>query len=353
MRIHLVPGFLIWVLLPASGQAPRATLPGLAKDPQAIMTAAAPFYDFNAADLKPWHLKASYQLYDETGKPTEQGTYEYWWASPTVYRSSWIREGTAHSDWHTADGKHEHSKVGSPLDFFEYKLQEALLSPIPRAADLDPAKSRLAYHTLKVGGAELPCVMVIPHMKDESRFHNVQLGLFNTYCFNEQLPALRVSYSFGTVVEEFNKIAKFQNRFMPEDVTFVDGKREVLTATVDQLNGISASDPAFVPAPDATESKVVRVEVPSGVSAEKVLKKVPPVYPQEDKSARITGVVVLQATIGQNGAIRELRVLDAPSPSLAAASLAAVSHWQYKPYILFGEPVQVETTINVIFSMSQ
>jgi protein TonB len=78
-----------------------------------------------------------------------------------------------------------------------------------------------------------------------------------------------------------------------------------------------------------------------------------PVYPQDAKEARVSGTVVLKATIGLDGGVHDLHVESTPWPSLAGAALWAVSHWQYKPYLLNGEPVEVETTIHVIFSLSQ
>ncbi len=61
--------------------------------------------------------------------------------------------------------------------------------------------------------------------------------------------------------------------------------------------------------------------------------------------------MVLQATIGTDGGIHNLHVLSSPSPLLAVSALWAVSHWEYKPYLLNGEPVEVETTVNVIYSL--
>src|SRR5271157_3323072 len=116
-------------------QAPAPTAaPGQPKEPRAIFDAAAPYYDFADPSLKPWHLMANYQLYDADGKPGEQGTYEYWWASPRVYRSTWTRPSATHTDWHTADGKYAYLATGEPLNYFEYKLQSALFSPLPKAA---------------------------------------------------------------------------------------------------------------------------------------------------------------------------------------------------------------------------
>jgi protein TonB len=84
-----------------------------------------------------------------------------------------------------------------------------------------------------------------------------------------------------------------------------------------------------------------------------LVKKQVPIYPQDAKDAHVSGTVVLQATIGSDGRIHDLRVVSAPWPSLAASSLWAVLHWEYKPYMLNGEPVEVQTTVNVIYTLGQ
>lgn len=86
MRLLFALPLLLTIAWPTLSQNAGNSLPEIPKEPYAIFAKAAPFYDFTSSDLKPWHLKASYQLYDEKGKPSEQGTYEYWWVSPEVCR---------------------------------------------------------------------------------------------------------------------------------------------------------------------------------------------------------------------------------------------------------------------------
>ncbi len=81
-------------------------------------------------------------------------------------------------------------------------------------------------------------------------------------------------------------------------------------------------------------------------------RKNDPQYPAIAKAARIQGIVVLQATISQNGLIQNLRVISGP-PMLQQAAMDAVRSWRYKPYLLNGEPVEVETTINVVFNLGE
>jgi periplasmic protein TonB len=90
--------------------------------------------------------------------------------------------------------------------------------------------------------------------------------------------------------------------------------------------------------------------ISSRVMAGNLLDKTVPQYPEIARVARIQGTVVLQATIAKDGTIQNLRVIDGP-PMLQQAAMDAVRSWRYKPYLLNGEPVEVETTVNVIFSL--
>jgi protein TonB len=90
--------------------------------------------------------------------------------------------------------------------------------------------------------------------------------------------------------------------------------------------------------------------ISSGVAAGLLIQKVVPQYPPLGKAMRLEGTVVLQAIISKSGTIENLRVVGGPT-MLQQAALEAVKQWRYRPYMLDGEPVEVETTINVIFSL--
>jgi TonB family protein len=90
--------------------------------------------------------------------------------------------------------------------------------------------------------------------------------------------------------------------------------------------------------------------VPAGVMEQRLLNKVTPKYPQEAKEARIQGTVVLDAIISKTGEVDSLRVVSGPK-ELQQSTLDAVRQWTYKPFLLNGAPVEVETTINVIYTL--
>jgi protein TonB len=95
----------------------------------------------------------------------------------------------------------------------------------------------------------------------------------------------------------------------------------------------------------------VRIRVSQGVSQGLLIRKVQPVYPALARQARIQGVVVLQAQISKEGNIENLTLVSG-HPMLAPAAFDAVKQWKYRPYLLNGEPVEVETQVQVNFTLS-
>ncbi len=76
-----------------------------------------------------------------------------------------------------------------------------------------------------------------------------------------------------------------------------------------------------------------------------------PIYPPIAIASRTEGTVVLEAIISKSGSIENLRVVSGP-PMLRQSALDAVRQWRYRPYTLDGQPVEVETTINVVFTLN-
>jgi len=113
------------------------------------------------------------------------------------------------------------------------------------------------------------------------------------------------------------------------------------------IGGIISSTPVAVPKVATPQ----RVRVSQGVTQGLLIRKVQPNYPPLARQARIQGTVLLQAEISRDGTIENLRLISG-HPMLAPAAIEAVKQWRYKPYILNGEPVEVETQITVNFTLS-
>jgi periplasmic protein TonB len=113
------------------------------------------------------------------------------------------------------------------------------------------------------------------------------------------------------------------------------------------IGGIISSTPVAVPKVATPQ----RVRVSQGVSTGLLIRKVNPTYPPLARQARIQGTVVLHAVISKDGSIENLQLVSG-HPMLAPAAIEAVKQWKYKPYLLNGEPVEVDTEVQVNFTLS-
>jgi TonB family protein len=94
-----------------------------------------------------------------------------------------------------------------------------------------------------------------------------------------------------------------------------------------------------------------KMNISSSVAEGMLLKKTDPLYPPDAKDAHVLGTVVLQVTISKEGAIQNPTAISGPA-LLQQAAVDAVKSWRYKPYVLNGEAVEVETTVSVAFTNS-
>ena len=121
-----------------------------------------------------------------------------------------------------------------------------------------------------------------------------------------------------------------------------------------EQGGASQTAPA---AGGAKEVKILgsagtRIKAGSAVTGAKLISRVDPVYPPLARQTRISGTVRLRGIIGKDGSVLELSVLSG-HPLLIQSALEAVRKWKYTPTLVGGEPVDVETTIDVIFSLNE
>ena len=149
-----------------------------------------------------------------------------------------------------------------------------------------------------------------------------------------------------------NHVARIEEVEAPPEMSFNtpgvpggtgDGSRDGVWRSL----GDPVNHPALLPVPAPN----VRAFRTSRFLEGNLVRRVQPLYPSLARSARVQGTVVLSAIISKAGTIENLRVLSG-HPMLVAAAIEAVSQWRYRPYILNGEPIEVETQIVVSFSLS-
>jgi periplasmic protein TonB len=125
-------------------------------------------------------------------------------------------------------------------------------------------------------------------------------------------------------------------------------------APAPSLIGMGAPSTASLPnlgtADTGVKPKLQTLSVSQGVSTGLLYKKVAPTYPQNALRMRIDGTVELLATISKDGNITHIKVLSGDAQLVKAAS-DAVKQWKYKPYLLNGEPVEIQTQVTVNFKL--
>ena len=124
------------------------------------------------------------------------------------------------------------------------------------------------------------------------------------------------------------------------------------------MTGIAVAD-ANAPPPDLGSGSdggpkpvLQTVNISQGVSRGLLIKKVSPIYPQNALTMRIEGPVELTTTISKTGDITHVKVLSG-DPQLTRAAADAIKQWKYKPYLLNGEPVEIQTQITVNFKLPE
>ena len=110
--------------------------------------------------------------------------------------------------------------------------------------------------------------------------------------------------------------------------------------------------PPPVPVKEVKAAAPQRIRVGGNVQAAMIIRQPRPLYPPLAKSARIQGTVRFNAIIGEDGTIKNLTLVSG-HPLLVAAAQDAVKQWVYRPTLLNGEPVEVVTQIDVIFTLTQ
>lgn len=319
---------------------PAAAMPS---DPKELMLLAAKTNGLTGDDVKPWHLKASFTLFDESGSVTNQGTYEEFWASPVKFKRSYQCKSFKQTTYGTGnDVLRSGAREFFPEPFTQ--VRDEIVNPIkiPEKWTEHLSSKRLSFDN---GGTKFHC---LGH-EGLSGLKLIAGFVPPVYCMDAYSPALRISMNWGEITQfNLDNIVSFQGHDLPGDLEGLRGGKPVIKLhldTAETLKTVSEAD--FAPPADATPI-LPKVTISSAVAQGLEIQQNAPVYPPIARAARVEGTVELSAIIGVDGHILFLRVISGPA-MLWQATLDAVKKWTYKPCLLNNEPVEVSTIIKVIF----
>ena len=281
--------------------------------------------------LQPWHLRISFQLYTLEGKPQETGTIEEWWLSP--HRAHIVATSPSLSAAHEGHVSRESFLASALLDQFVHPLF---------AFPADAKNVTISRQDRKLGKVDLECY-IAAHPEPHSDA---------TFCVNKDSYDLRLALESTYFSEIRNHSARFLNTQLAMDETLSYNNITAITGHIETLETFDPANYPGPPEPPTPAPPAGATRIPGGVLAGRIAKKPLPDYPLSAKMSHLAGTVLLHALITKEGTIRDIAVIASPDQSLSDSATDAVKRWVYLPYLLNGEPTEVDTTITVNFNLS-
>jgi TonB family protein len=174
-----------------------------------------------------------------------------------------------------------------------------------------------------------------------------------SFCFSPNNAVLFYASTGNQVYQTmFQHIALVHGHYLANDMQVFIGGRAWLKLHVDALEGIGPAGLSALTVPAGASPVSIRVDVAGEIAAGHLVSKVIPMYPSAAKLQGEQGTVILNGVIGKDGHFKKLQVVAGP-PMLQQAAIDAVRQWAYTPYMLGGQPVEVDTEINVVFSLGR
>lgn len=320
----------------------------LPNDPAALLALAAKHNGLAGPDLKPWHIKATYQLYDAKGKPTQKGTFEEWWAAPNKYKITFDRPNFHLALYATPDGTYfaPYDKLAAP----DLQLQRYLIYPFWRFVESSDAALKLRHES--ISKIRFDCVKTLPAI----RKHPSVRGESTTYCLSAKHPILRLTEDEMGDGILYKTIAQFQDRYLGRDIVIGHNGKPVVSAHIVSGEVITHPDTSIFTLPPGAKRHLH----PTVPTAGLMPAFIPPHqtgaepfnYPRRALDRHIQGTVLMDAVIEADGTMHNLKLIASPSPILSKISMEEVQSWHFVPGKLLGIPVSFEVKIPMVYKIS-
>ena len=323
--------------------------PGLLipQDPKEMLLAAAQVNSLDAPGLKPWHILVSYEKFDIDGDNVDSGTYEEYWAGPKQYRLSYTSHDFTQTDIATDKGLYRSGAAKWPGEL-QTMLRDEFVRPMFREMNLLYAKPEKKMRDF--GEAKVPCVLLHRSDTGEMVVPESQLAAF---CFEPDSLILR--YSKGgmsriTVWEQniYDNIVRFQGRYVASDVQVSRGGKLFLKMHLEKLESIAQLSTAdFTPPSSAVPIEEQLVTVDNLVMMlDYLLHEERLQLPNSLHSPG--GQAVVKYVIGKAGRVTTVQFVEG-TPEMQKVLDAALKKYEYRVFIVRGEPVDVQVTQKYVF----
>lgn len=310
----------------------------MASSPGAFLQSAAQANGLDSEAMHPWYIHGSWQILSQN-QTTHEGAFEEWWGSPQQAKISVSANEFQQTRYKTASGV---VYTGSPVppDNIVNFIEDAVRMPLP------PAAPGLRETTSNQGGVALTCVSD-PGAKPEGGPAGSLLSAYSA-CFAGSPPVLRMEAGLA-VQALFNSLVRFEGRYLARDIRFILPSSQQIDIHLDVIEPLNPAPESLFAPPAAAQPLPAMIDLPEGVLLPTRVAGHRPVYPHSARLESIEGTVELAAVIRKDGSMGDVKVVSAP-PRLAQPAVVGVKTWRYRPYLVNGQPVEVETRIHVTFT---
>jgi TonB family protein len=149
----------------------------------------------------------------------------------------------------------------------------------------------------------------------------------------------------------YNDVVVFQEHFLARDIRLTGMGNPHLTLHVEDIEVLSTiNESDFDPPPDAVLVLGGKITISEETMKGLCLGQVPPHYPENARTSHMEGPVVMQITIGKDGHVTNAQAISGPD-ALRKAAIDAIRKWEFRPFLILGEPNEVESKFQIIFSL--
>jgi TonB family protein len=304
------------------------------KDSAQEFVKASDLTDIRSPGSQPFELDAKVDIWGVSGKLIP-GSYKLVWVSPSEWREELSFSGYSR----VRVGGNERYWQQRSLDYEPMQINE-LSEAIDFASALRGEKTPGKLKSRKESEVVLDCV--------ESAN-----GLRREYCFDPSEGVLVLEKIWGGSIAEsydfrYSNFQGFGQRRYPGTVQVMAGRNPIADFTVARLVSIEKTGSSdFIPPAGASLWLTC-----SNPQKPHLISQVNAVYPPSERRAHSSGTVEIYVLVASDGSVQNLKVLEAPSPALADAAVAAVRQWRYEPKRCGDTPTPTETFITVVFTLS-
>ncbi len=311
-----------------------------ANTPEALLNQLAAPMNMETSPIRPWHLRIAFELYDLKGEHSEAGTIEELSVSPTdrtiIVSSPSYNSSTSPSSSSRA--------LFSREAFLTNLLREQVVGLVP---DFSAFPALTVVERPKPLDSNGPRCFLITRLSSAVPLPNDH-GTSPEFCFSGNPPLLVARYETGDLSVNRSSWTNFKGVSVPRTISISIGNLRAIEGRVTLLEPYP-SGAYSTPAPSSTPTVAYLPDIAENTLG---VQKKQPVYPSQARQNRLSGTVILAATISSQGTVEYLDVVSSPDESFSKSAIDAATQWKYQPFEINGIPVTVNTTISINYKIN-